>query len=137
MLKLKIRCTWFDSRIHVRAMKMQQQQCRRSEQRGGWGLVPDIMGFAQGDALLKRVFSPQQGREANRTAPKVEPADGWLSHLGKSVEQVPEYHTQTTSSYERTFFPHWQAPTFIYLGNTNVGWLLTSFFSFITACFGS
>jgi hypothetical protein len=59
----------------------------------------------------------------------VEPADGWLSHSGKGVEQVPEYHTQTTSLYERTYFPHWQAPTFIYyIRNTNVGWLLTSFF---------
>jgi hypothetical protein len=55
----------------------------------------------------------------------VETADGWLSQLGKSVEQVPEFHTQTTSLNERTYFPHWQAPTFTYIGNANVGWLLT------------
>jgi hypothetical protein len=59
----------------------------------------------------------------------VEPAEGWLSQLGKSVEQVAEYHTQTTSLYERTDFPHWQAPTFIYyIGNTNrLFWFLKSF----------
>jgi hypothetical protein len=64
----------------------------------------------------------------NLTAPKVEPADYWLTHIEKGLEQVPEYITpKPLLCMGGLIFP--LAGTNLYLSRKYQCWEVINFFS--------